>query len=289
MGIAIGRCGAFCGLSYPSTDKAIRCFKEMGYFRVLLLRIILLGAVLLLWEWVSGRWLEAWVISSPSEITLKLNDLFYSGEIWPHLNATLISLAIGFPLGVISGIAVGFLLGRYRELANLLEPFIFGVHGIPKVVLAPFFILWLGIGLSSKVALVILLSFFHNFFNTYSGLRQLDDDLIKYGRLMGAKGGMIVYGILLPAISPHLMTGIRTSMPLAFIGVAVGEFIAARAGLGLYIREAVSLFDTTAAFAGVTVFFVLIVFTNSLLARLERRVLRWLPQREVVESSAGSP
>lgn len=261
----------------------------MGYFRVLLLRIILLGAVLVLWEWVSGRWLEAWVISSPSEITLKLNDLFYSGEIWPHLNATLISLAIGFPLGVISGIAVGFLLGRYRDLANLLEPFIFGIHGIPKVVLAPFFILWLGIGLSSKVALVILLSFFHNFFNTYSGLRQLDDDLIKYGRLMGAKGGMIVYGILLPAISPHLMTGIRTSMPLAFIGVAVGEFIAARAGLGLYIREAVSLFDTTAAFAGVTVFFVLIVFTNSLLARLERRVLRWLPQREVVESSAGSP
>ena len=100
---------------------------------------------------------------------------------------------------------------------------------------------------------------------------------------------MIVFGVTLPAISPQIMTGIRTSMPLAFIGVAVGEFIAARAGLGLFVRDAVNLFDTTGAFAGVTVFFVLIVLANSLLVQLERRLLRWLPKREVVETTAPRP
>ena len=261
----------------------------MGYFKLFSLRVILLGGVLGLWEWVSGRWVEVWVVSSPTQITLRLSEMFSTGEIWPHLSATLSSLAIGFPLGVISGIALGFLLGYYVGLSQLLEPMIVGLHGIPKVVLAPLFILWLGIGLSSKVALVVLLSFFHNFFNTYTGLRQLDDDWIKFSRLLGARSWMIVFGVMLPAISPHIMTGIRTSMPLAFIGVAVGEFIAAWAGLGLFVREAVNLFDTTSAFAGVAVFFVLIVFANSLLVQLERRLLRWLPKREVVKTTVLKP
>ena len=245
-------------------------------------RILLLGAFFGLWEWGSDRWLEAWIVSSPSQILLRLYEIFGSGEIWPHLQATLTSLAIGFPLGVISGVLAGYLLGTRRRLSLLLEPIIVGLHGIPKVVLAPLFILWLGIGISSKVALVVLLSFFHNFFNTHTGLRQLDLDLVKHGRLLGAKGLMLTYGVVLPAISPHVMTGIRSSMPLAFIGVAVGEFIAARHGLGLWVREAVSLFDTTGALAGVAVFFVLIVLTNAILSRIESHVLRWLPKRERV-------
>jgi NitT/TauT family transport system permease protein len=263
--------------------------QPMGRSALWIGRILLPGAFFGLWEWSSGRWLEAWMVSSPSQILLRLYEIFGSGEIWPHLQATLSSLVIGFPLGVISGVLVGYLLGSHRQLSLLLEPIIVGLHGIPKVVLAPLFILWLGIGIGSKVALVVLLSFFHNFFNTHTGLRQLDMDLVKYGRLLGAKGFMMTYGVVMPAISPHIMTGIRTSMPLAFIGVAVGEFVAARHGLGLFVREAVSLFDTTGALAGVAVFFILIVFTNSFLSRMESHFLRWLPKRERLVAISSSP
>src|SRR5690606_30822063 len=134
---------------------------------------------------------------------------------------------------------LGYLLGRYRILSDLFEPVIVALYGTPKMAFAPLLVLWFGIGIHSKIALVVLLSFFTNFFNTYSGTRQLDEDYVKFARLMGARGSMVLRRVILPAISPHIMTGIRSSVPLAFIGVIVGEFLAARAGLGLYIRSAV--------------------------------------------------
>jgi len=242
--------------------------------------MILIIAFLALWEVGAGRWLESWMVSSPSQIGFRLWQLFSSGEIWPHLEATLSSLTVGFPLGVIGGISIGCLLGTHPKTGLLLEPLIVALHGIPKVVLAPLFILWFGIGLASKIALVALLSFFQNFFSTYSGIRQLDWGLVQFGHFLGASKRIAVFEVIVPAVSPHIITGIRASLPLAFIGVTVGEFIAARQGLGLYVRESVSLLDTTGAFAGLVLFFLLIALMSSALRRWELYILRWLPRKE---------
>jgi len=247
----------------------------------------LLGAVVVvLWEWTSGNWIEAWLISSPLRIGGRLSAVVVSGEIWPHVIATVSAVAVGFPLGVIFGIMLGYLMGRYRLLAELLGPYLMGLYGIPKVGFAPLFIIWFGIGISSKIALVVLISFFFNFFNTYAGIRHMNEDIIRYAQLLGAKGSRITLKVILPAISPYIMTGIRSSVPLAVIGVVTGEFIAATAGLGLYVRQAVGLLDMTGTFVGMIFLFFLVAILNDLTERLERRVLKWMPEHEAVAQSA---
>lgn len=247
---------------------------------VWLMRGLLGIVIIVLWQWISGNWIEAWLISSPLRIAEHLWAVVASGEIWPHVIATVTAVAIGFPLGVISGIMFGYLMGRYRLLAELLGPYLMGLYGIPKVGFAPLFIIWFGIGVSSKVALVILISFFFNFFNTYAGMRYMHGDIIRYAQLLGAKGSRITLKVIIPAISPYIMTGIRSSVPLAVIGVVTGEFIAATAGLGLYMRQAVSLLDMTGTFVGMIFLFFLVVILNDLTERLERRVLKWMPEHE---------
>lgn len=254
--------------------------------RLVALRLASIGTVLALWEWASGRIVEPWVASSPSAIALSLYEFFTSGEIWPHLWASLSALAIGFPIGIASGIVLGYLLGRHQVLSELFEPLIMALYGTPKIALAPLFILWFGIGVASKIALVVLLSFFFNFFNTYAGVRQFDEDYLKFARLMGAHGPTLIGRVMLPAISPAIMTGIRASVPLAFIGVIVAEFIAARAGLGLVIRNAVQMFDTPRAFAAVVLLLACILALNEVVRLVETKTLTWLPRREPIGTGA---
>lgn len=247
---------------------------------VWLMRGLLGIIVILIWEWISGNWIEAWLISSPLRIAEQLWAVVVSGEIWPHVIATVAAVAVGFPIGVIFGIMLGYLMGRYRLLADLLGPYLMGLYGIPKVGFAPLFIIWFGIGVGSKVALVVVISFFFNFFSTYAGMRFMNEDIIRYAQLLGSKGSRTTLKVILPAISPYIMTGIRSSVPLAVIGVVTGEFIAASAGLGLYMRQAVSLLDMTGTFVGMIFLFFLVVILNDLAERLERRVLKWMPEHD---------
>lgn len=241
----------------------------------------LLGIVIIvLWQWISGKWIEAWLISSPLRIAEQLWMVVASGEIWPHVIATVTAVAVGFPIGVISGIMFGYFMGRYRFLADLLGPYVMGLYGIPKVGFAPLFIIWFGIGISSKIALVMLISFFFNFFNTYAGVRYLDHDMIDYAQLLGAKGATVTFRVVLPAISPSIITGIRVSGPLAVTGAIVGEYIAARAGLGHFVRESSQMLDMTNVFVGVVFLVMFVQVMNVMTRMLEGRLLRWMPKRE---------
>ena len=141
------------------TVTAIRSAIVMGFF--------------LAWELASGRWIEPFLISSPSRIFTSLLAGFSSGDLLQHTWVTFLEVAIGFPIGAITGIALGYGFGRSRLLAEIFEPIIIALNGIPRTALAPLFIVWLGIGLWSKVGVVFLLTFFLNFFNTYTGMRQM--------------------------------------------------------------------------------------------------------------------
>ena len=252
-------------------------------FWINFLRISMIGLFLSLWEFVAGRWIEILLISSPSLIFSAFLSNLESGTLIGHTWVTLTEIGIGFPLGAIFGIAMGYLFGQNRTLAELFEPIIIALYGIPRTALAPLFIVWLGIGIWSKVGVVFLLTFFLNFFNTYSGMKQMDREYIDLARLMGAKGYKLGYRIILPALSPHIMTGLKTSIPFSVIGAVVGEFIAAIEGIGFFIRLSAGIFRTADVFVGIIVLMFIVIVMNTVADLIERRLLRWQVQTEYVQ------
>jgi NitT/TauT family transport system permease protein len=250
---------------------------------VTIVRISIIGGFLLLWQIASGRWLEPFLISSPSRILMSLIEGFSSGDLLQHTWVTFQEIAIGFPLGAISGVALGYAFGRSRLLAEIFEPIIIALNGIPRTAVAPLFIVWLGIGLWSKVGVVFLLTFFLNFFNTYTGMRQMDREYIDLARLMGVKGWKLTFKVIFPAISPYVFTGIRTSIPFAVIGAIVGEFIAATEGVGFFIRLSAGIFKTADVFVGIIVLMVMVIIMDKIAEMIEKKALRWQTQTEHVQ------
>lgn len=249
---------------------------------VTLLRIGIIGGFFLLWEIASGNWIEPFLISSPSRILMSMIAGFRSGDLIQHTWVTFQEIAIGFPVGVILGIALGYAFGRSRLLAEIFEPIIIGLNGIPRTALAPLFIVWLGIGIWSKVGVVFLLTFFLNFFNTYAGMRQMDQEYIDLARLMGAGRWKLTFKVILPAISPYMFTGIRTSIPFSVIGAIVGEFVAATEGVGFFIRQAAGLFRTADVFVGIIVLMLMVIAMDKVAELIERRALQWQAHSEHV-------
>lgn len=260
-----------------------KTFLSMRSVRVTLIRSTIVVGFLLLWEFASGRWIEPFLISSPSRILTSLWTGFAEGDLLQHTWVTFLEIAIGYPIGAIGGIALGYSFGRSRLLAEIFEPIIIALNGIPRTALAPLFIVWLGIGLWSKVGVVFLLTFFLNFFNTYTGMRQMDREYVDLARLMGVKGLKLTFKVIFPAISPYVFTGIRTSIPFAVIGAIVGEFVAATEGVGFYIRMSAGVFRTADVFVGIIVLMIMVIIMDKIAEAVERRALRWQTQKEHVQ------
>jgi NitT/TauT family transport system permease protein len=249
---------------------------------VTLVRVGIIGGFFLSWEIASGKWIEPFLISSPSRILVSMIAGFRSGDLIQHSWVTLQEIAIGFPAGVILGIALGYAFGRSQLLAEIFEPIIIALNGIPRTALAPLFIVWLGIGIWSKVGVVFLLTFFLNFFNTYAGMRQMDQEYVDLARLMGAGRWKLTFRVILPAISPYMFTGIRTSIPFSVIGAIVGEFVAATEGVGFFIRQAAGLFRTADVFVGIIVLMLMVIAMDKVAELIERRALQWQAHSEHV-------
>ena len=250
---------------------------------VTVVRVAIIGGFFLLWEIASGRWIEPFLISSPGRIFTSLIAGFRDGDLLQHTWVTFEEIAIGFPVGAISGIALGYAFGRSRLLAEIFEPIIIALNGIPRTAVAPLFIVWLGIGLWSKVGVVFLLTFFLNFFITYTGMRQMDQEYIDLARLMRVKGWKLTFKVIFPAISPYLFTGIRTSIPFAVIGAIVGEFVASTEGVGFFIRMSAGIFKTADVFVGIIVLMIMVIVMDKIAELIERRALRWQSQTEHVQ------
>jgi NitT/TauT family transport system permease protein len=264
----------------PALRKSVLSLRS---FYIALFRTSIIVGFLLLWEIASGRWIEPFLISSPSRILSSLVTGFTAGDLLQHTWITFQEVAIGFPVGAIAGIALGYAFGRSKLLAEVFEPIIIALNGIPRTALAPLFIVWLGIGLWSKVGVVFLLTFFLNFFNTYTGMRQMDQEYVDLARLMGVKGWKLTFKVIFPAISPYVFTGIRTSIPFAVIGAIVGEFVAATEGVGFFIRMSAGIFKTADVFVGIIVLMIMVIIMDKIAEAVERRALRWQTQKEHVQ------
>jgi len=244
--------------------------------RVLLLlaQLCLVAAFLVFWQLaVSER--NVAFFSRPLIVGSKLAELVLDPDFHHDIAVTLAEIAVGYGIGAAVGLALGFILGRSRFLSNLLEPFIIGLYSIPKIALAPLFIVWLGLGMASKVAVVVLATFFLVFFNTYSGLLNVNEELLRLARLMGASWHHCIFRVVLPSAGDQIFIGLKTAVPYAVIGAVIGEYIGSNAGLGHFILYASQTYDAPALFSGIAALIVIVFVCNFALNALERRLIRW--------------
>jgi NitT/TauT family transport system permease protein len=232
-------------------------------------------ALLLFWQWASGRLIKEIYVSKPTAVAQRLYELFASGEIYPHLWTTGQELVFGYVIGVAGGVIGGYALGRSPRLSRIFEPYVMAFYGIPKIALAPLFIIWFGIGMGSKIALAAIMVFFLVFYNVFAGVRSVDRELVNLTLIMGANQRQLTWHVFLPAAAPYVMLGMRLAIPYSVIGVIVGEFTSSAQGLGLFIHEASSTYDPAGVFAGIVILLAFVTIANVLAGRLERRLLRW--------------
>jgi len=241
----------------------------------------------ILWELAAWHWpIVAKLVSQPSDIALGIVDAIRSGSIWPHLQATMTEMAIGYVIAAVTGVLLGLLFGRVKLLGDIFNPYITLFNGIPKVALAPVFVIWFGIGLMSKIAIILTMVFFVVFINTFAGLRSVNEEYVSIIRIMGASRLQVVREVFLPATVPYILVGLRAGIPFSVIGAVVGEFIAATKGLGYFINYHQGTFDTNGIFVGVTILALLVVVLDWLLSIVERRLLKWRPEVEAKNVSA---
>ena len=238
-------------------------------------RVLIVIVVLSVWQYASGRWIKAFWISSPSVIWRQLMEWVISGDLWIHLEATLLETIMGFVFGAIAGVVTGLALGLNRRLAAVLDPFIVAFYSLPKIALAPLFILWFGVGLTSKVVLATFVVFFLVFYNTYAGTLAVEAELVDVLRLMGATKGQIIRKVILPSALIWIFTGMKSSVPYALIGAVVGEMMASNQGLGYLIQAAAGQYDTGGVFAALFVLMIIATGLHELLKQSERIMLRW--------------
>jgi NitT/TauT family transport system permease protein len=243
---------------------------------VLLWQVLVGIAVLALWQgFVSLKLLDPFFVSRPTAIAQRVVTWLAGGTLWPHLAVTLEEALLGLVVGAALGISLGFVLARSPLLAQIFDPYIKMLNAIPRVVLAPLFLLWFGLGIWSKVALAVTLVFFVMFFSTYQGVRDASRVLIDNVRMLGATERQLVRHVLVPSALTWIFASLHTSLGFAMVGAVVGEYLGSTRGLGYLISQAEGTFDTTGVFAGMTILAVVVVIVSTGVSRLERWLLRW--------------
>lgn len=241
------------------------------------LRLALIAALLLVWEIAAGRWFDLTFTSKPSDIAGRLADWYADGTLWTHSWVTIQEIVYGFLLGAVAGAFFGFVLASLRLLYAVLDPFIMALYAIPKVALAPLFIVWFGIEMHMKVLLAAATVFFLVFLNTAAGVREVDQGLVDAVRLMGGSRRHIAFKVVLPASMTGVLTGLKVAIPYALIGAVIGELVASNRGLGYLINDAAAQFDTAGVFATLVVLSVIAAVLNILVGLIGKRVNRWKP------------
>ncbi len=246
--------------------------------RLLAGRVALLAVCLGLWELLSGRVLDPFFFSSPIRVLAALRRLVLEDDLLWHAQLTTVEAVSGYIVGSIAGVLLAFIVTTWGQLYKVVEPFVLALNGIPRIALAPLFIMWFGIGITPKIVIAALLVFFIVFMNTVSGIQGASPQLIDLARLMGAGRLDVLRKIVLPSALPFIITSLRIVVPTAMIGAIVGEFISAQKGLGFMINRASFEYQTGAAFAGIAVLLAVVVILNTVLSLVEARLLRWQPR-----------
>jgi NitT/TauT family transport system permease protein len=272
----------------PSSGGSLRA-AQVGLFLVLLV----------VWQVLSLNEQTAFFIGQPLQVAgriwswflpwdLPSTGLFPDGlpghaDIYLHLGITLIETVLAFAIGTIAGLFFGLWLALSPAAAAILDPYIKAANSMPRVILAPIFALWFGLGIWSKVALAVTLVFFIVFFNVYQGVREVSPVILANARMLGASRGQLLRTVYLPSATSWVFSSLHTSVGLAFVGAVVGEYLGSARGVGYLILQAEGTFDVNTVFAGIVVLTVFALVLDGLVGRIETRLMKWQPRQGETE------
>jgi NitT/TauT family transport system permease protein len=244
-------------------------------------RLLLVVGVLLFWQFASGTILDSSFLSNPLAILrqtitwLSDGDPWYESTLIINTAVTLEETLLGLFFGVASGLLLGFLFGLQPTLERIFNPFIIALNSIPKIALAPLFILWLGIEIPMKVVLAAVTVFFLIFLNTLNGVRNVDQHLVDAVRLMGGRQRDVIFKVILPSATGSVLTGLHVAIPYALIGAIVAEQIGANHGIGYLIQSSGESFNAAGIFAALLVLTLIAGLLNAIVNLIDRKTSHW--------------
>jgi NitT/TauT family transport system permease protein len=250
---------------------------------LLLLQVLVLVVSVVLWHLLTtypifGKLLlPPFFFSNPVDVGKQIAAWFASGVIWKHLWVTLSEAILAFVIGSIGGVLVGFWFARQPRTAAVFDPYVKMINALPRVVLAPIFTLWLGLGIWSKVALGVTLVFFIVFFNVYQGVKEVSPTVLANARMLGMSERQLMRHVYWPSALSWMFSSLHTAVGFAVVGAVVGEYLGAAAGLGYLIQQAEGVFDVAGVFAGMFVLAAFVILIDAIVSVIETRLLVWRP------------
>jgi NitT/TauT family transport system permease protein len=258
--------------------------------RLMVYGLRILFAVVIVGGWELGArtgWIDAFFWGQPSKIWTQIvtwaQNGTAQGPLWEQIYTTMKETVLGFLIGVVLGVIFGIALGRIRLLADIMGPYIKAANSIPRVVLGSIFIIALGLGTPSKVALAAVLVFFVVFFNAFQGVREVDANLIANARILGASSRQLSTQVILPSALSWIIASMHTAFGFALVGAVVGEYLGAVQGIGLMIQTAQGTFNVNGVFAAMVILAAVALTAEAIITWLENRLLRWRPKTDIAE------
>jgi NitT/TauT family transport system permease protein len=255
----------------------------MNRTTLVFLQILVAVVIVLLWHVVTTTTLIgdprklAFFFSTPGRVWAQIVTWFSEGTIWRHLWITLIEAMLAFVIGTVAALILGFWFARRPFVAAVFDPYVKGANALPRVVLAPIFTLWFGLGIWSKVALGFTLVFFIVFFNVYQGVKEVNPTVLANARMLGMTERQLLRHVYLPSALSWVFSSLHVSIGFAVVGAVVGEYLGSAAGLGYLISQAEGMFDIAGVFAGMFVLSAFVLLIDGLVTVIERRLLVWKP------------
>lgn len=255
-----------------------KSFKQ-GRMYLRLWQLLLLVVILFVWWSASKSPKVAFFFGDPIEVCQRVWAWFVTdGEIYAHLWVTLLETVLSFFIGTVSGLGFGLWLGLSPRAAAILDPYIKAANSMPRVILAPIFAMWFGLGIWSKVALAVTLVFFVVFFNVYQGVREVPKVLLDNARMLGANRKQLLRTVYLPSATSWVFSSLHTSVGLAFVGTVVGEYLGSASGVGYLILQAEGTLDVNTVVAGIVVLTVFALLLDYVVTLVEKPLMRWQPK-----------
>ncbi len=259
-----------------------------------ILQVLVLFAIFALWQALTAPgflpqiiWENpdraAFFFGEPVRMFKVIWEWFTEGTIYKHLGITLLETALAFTIGSVLGLVIGLWLGLTPTASALFDPYITAMNAMPRVVLAPIFMVWFGLGIWSKVALGVTLVFFIVFFNVYQGVKEVSPVVLNNSVMLGANRKQLLRYVYLPSATSWVFSSLHTSVGMAFVGAVVGEYLGSASGVGYLIHQAEGAFDINTVFAGILVLTAFALALDFAVTRIERRLLVWRPTQSETE------
>lgn len=241
-------------------------------------QVLLLAVVLLAWHFLTQDRNIAFFFGQPLQVVKVIWTWFVTdGDIYRHLGVTLAETILAFVIGTVAGLACGLWLGLSPLASAILDPYIKAMNSMPRVILAPIFGMWFGLGIWSKVALAVTLVFFIVFFNVYQGVREVSSTLLDNARMLGANRKQLLRHVYIPSATSWVFSSLHTSVGLAFVGAVVGEYLGSASGVGYLILQAEGTLDINTVFAGIVVLTIFALVLDGIVTLVEDKLLSWRP------------